>query len=372
MLKKSQYSICIIFYSIFSFIQVVSYDQTSYPNFPLCTQTQSITFSTLYGTININEPVLIELLESQPLQRLKHVYQLGIWRYSHKDDNFTRYDHSLGVLALVRNKGGSLAEQVAALLHDVSHTVFSHVGAFFFVKDSKEMDEFQDNLHTWYIITTGLGDILKKHGFTVDDILPKNTEFTRLEQNLPQLCADRIDYNIRGALWDDLITPEQATEIINDLEFKDGTWYFTSQKSAHMLARASLNMTIVIWGSAENFVTAKWLTHALKRSAQLGIITKEDIYFSTDTAVWGKMLASKDSEILEDLHKITHSSDYFELNETCYDEIMKGKFRGLNPLVETELGYQHLLDINQEYVREYEEIQKSMLAGWHIHLLHNN
>jgi hypothetical protein len=369
MIKKLHYSLLFITWLTVPATTLVCYNPQEHPEFPLCTQTQSITLTTIYGALNITEPVLIELLESRPLQRLKEIYQLGIWRYSHKDDQFTRYDHSVGVLALVRLKGGSLREQIAALLHDVSHTVFSHVGAFFFVTDSKDMDEFQDNLHAWYIAKTGLADILKKHGFTVEDILPKHKEFKRLEQDLPQLCADRIDYNIRGAVWDDLITPEQATQIVRDLEFTDGTWYFTSPESARLLASASLDMTVGIWGSAENFVTAQWLTSALKRSAQLGIITKEDVYFGTDTAVWQKMLTSNDSEILEDLHKIMHSSDYFELNETWYDELMKGKFRGLNPLVKTEQGFQHLLEIDQEYVETYQTTKETMLAGWHVHFI---
>lgn len=348
---------------------ITGYDVRQHPACAVCTQTQSITLNTLYGSLYITEPVLIALIESQPLQRLKEVYQLGIWRYSHKDDQFTRYDHSLGVFALVRIQGGTLREQIAALLHDVSHTVFSHVGAFFFVTSSKEMDEFQDNLHAWYIAKTGLADILKKHGFTVEEILPKNKEFKRLEQDLPQLCADRIDYNIRGAIWDDLITPEQAKQIINDLHFTDGTWYFTSQESARLLANASLTMTIGIWGSAENFVTGKWLAAALKRSAWLGVISKDDVYFSTDTAVWNKMLASNDPEILELLYKITHSWEYFELNETYYDELIKGKFRGLNPLVKTEQGYQHLLDIDQEYVEKYYAAQEIILTGWHVRMI---
>jgi len=46
----------------------------------------------------------------------------------------TRFDHSVGVMLLIRKLGAGsspasalLKEQVAALLHDVSHTAFSHV-----------------------------------------------------------------------------------------------------------------------------------------------------------------------------------------------------------------------------------------------------
>lgn len=347
---------------------LLPYQQQEHPDFPIFTQTESITLNTLYGKIHITEPALIELIESQPLQRLKEIYQLGIWRYSVKDDHFTRYDHSIGVFTLVRIKGGTLREQIAALLHDVSHTAFSHVGAFFFVDDNKEMDAFQDNLHEWYIHATGISDILKKHGFPVDKVSPKDPAFKRLEQDLPHLCADRIDYNIRGALWNDLITPEQAISIINDLQFTDGFWYFNTRESALLLAHASLNMTVTMWGSAENFATGQWLAQALKRAASLGIITKNDLYFSTDTIVWKKMMDSNDAEILNNLNKIKDCYNHFELDDTNYTTFTKGKFRGLNPVVKTERGYYNLLDIDQNYAYEYQTAQKTLESGWHIRL----
>src|SRR5690242_7788429 len=91
-----------------------------------------VELQTIYGTFEIQEPVIIDLLESQAMQRLKKINQHGINDVVNPEYAFSRYDHSVGVFILTRMFGGSLEEQVAALLHDVSHTVFSHVGDLIF------------------------------------------------------------------------------------------------------------------------------------------------------------------------------------------------------------------------------------------------
>src|SRR5262245_37777798 len=81
----------------------------------------------IYGEVNITEPVLAVLLDTAVMQRLKGIMQHGISGLIGLTTPITRYEHSLGAMLLVQRLGGSLAEQIAALLHDTSHTAFSHV-----------------------------------------------------------------------------------------------------------------------------------------------------------------------------------------------------------------------------------------------------
>jgi uncharacterized protein len=329
-----------------------------------------LTLTTLYGSFTITEPVLLDLLESTPMQRLKEIRQLGIWNYAIKPDNFNRYDHSVGVFTLVRKTGGSLKEQIAALLHDVSHTVFSHVGAFFFVNDAQQMDQFQDNAHEWYLQVSGLADILKKHGYTIEEVVPKNSEFQRLEQELPNLCADRIDYNIRGALWDDLITAEEAQSIIDALRFKDGTWYFSNLASAKKFAEQSLIMTKNIWASAENFVTGILLANALHHATTNGIITENDVWFSTDTAVWNKLKNSLHAEIINRIIEIEHCHKFFIIDEQNYTHIFSRKFRGLDPLIKTEKGLQYLSVLDNQFAQKYQDTKNEIAQPLYVKIWH--
>src|SRR3990167_3900982 len=81
----------------------------------------------VYGNFQINEPVILELLKSKLVLRLKGISQFGVPDKYHYIKGFSRYEHSVGVMILLRILGASLEEQVAGLLHDVSHTAFSHI-----------------------------------------------------------------------------------------------------------------------------------------------------------------------------------------------------------------------------------------------------
>lgn len=326
--------------------------------------------TTLYGSFDITEPILIELLESMPMKRLKEIRQLGVWNYAIKPDNFNRYDHSLGVFTLVRKFGGSLKEQIAALLHDVSHTVFSHVGAFFFVTDAQKMDQYQDNMHEWYLHASGLDKILARYGYTIENILPHDPSFKRLEQELPNLCADRIDYNIRGALWDELITTAEAEMIIDALHFQDGIWYFNNLIAAQLLAQQSLTMTKNIWGSAENFVSGTLLADALREAAHLGIITTDDVHFSTDIAIWDKLMTCNNLYIAQTIFEIEHCHDFFVLDKKKYTHCFARKFRGLDPLVQTENGLRHVSQLSIEYAHTYHALQEECSKPLYIRITH--
>ncbi len=121
---------------------------------------------TFYGTIEVSEPVLLEIIESKPMQRLKGVHQYGISYYTTHREEYNRFDHSVGVFAILRLKGASLHEQIAGLLHDVSHTVFSHAGDYVY-NPTTPQESYQDDIHSWFLQKYGIGEILKKHGVTI-------------------------------------------------------------------------------------------------------------------------------------------------------------------------------------------------------------
>jgi len=95
----------------------------------------------VYGEVQIDNPVLIELMHSAPLQRLKRINQAGVAQYVLPRKNITRYEHCVGVMILLKRLGASLEEQIAGLLHDVPHTAFSHVIDFVFASERHDYHE---------------------------------------------------------------------------------------------------------------------------------------------------------------------------------------------------------------------------------------
>lgn len=90
----------------------------------------------LYGEFEVDQ-VVEELILSKSVQRLKGIHQTGASYLVNKEWNVTRFDHSVGVMLLVKKLGGSVEEQIAGLLHDVSHTAFSHVVDYVLIIEMK-------------------------------------------------------------------------------------------------------------------------------------------------------------------------------------------------------------------------------------------
>ena len=80
----------------------------------------------LYGEYYIDD-VIYEIMETKVFKRLENIYQSGGGYLVNKSWNVTRQEHSIGTMILSLKFNGSLEEQIKALLHDISHTAFSHV-----------------------------------------------------------------------------------------------------------------------------------------------------------------------------------------------------------------------------------------------------
>lgn len=116
----------------------------------------------IYSCSPINEPVLIDLLQTRAMQRLQGVYQHGVTAILGITQPVTRYEHSLGVWHLVKRFGGSLEEQITALIHDVSHSVFSHV--IDYLADGRQITNFHDEYKEFYVAGTELPEVLGRYG----------------------------------------------------------------------------------------------------------------------------------------------------------------------------------------------------------------
>ncbi|MEH6979544.1 HD domain-containing protein, partial [Bacillus pseudomycoides] len=147
----------------------------------------------IYGEFEVDK-VLEELILSKPVQRLKGVHQAGASYLINEKWNVTRFDHSVGVMLLIKKLGGSVEEQIAGLLHDISHTAFSHVIDFVF--DNKDED-YHEKIYSTVIKNSEIPGILAKYDYNYEDILFDDSKWTLLEQSAPDLCADRVDYTLR-------------------------------------------------------------------------------------------------------------------------------------------------------------------------------
>lgn len=172
----------------------------------------------IHGTHVLTEPVLLSLLASEPLRRLAGVHQHGVTGLVGLTPPVTRLEHSIGAALLVRRVGGSLEEQVAALLHDVSHTVLSHVVDAAFPKGPR--GSFHEDNKARYVATTALPSLLEEHGFDThggsEGVLDEEG-YPLVEQPAPRLCADRLDYGLRDAVAFGKLSLQHARAVVDNL-----------------------------------------------------------------------------------------------------------------------------------------------------------
>lgn len=227
----------------------------------------------LYGKNEIDSPVLQELIESPTIQRLKGIGQLGVPDKYYHLTGYSRYEHSVGVMLLLKRLGAGEEEQIAGLLHDASHTAFSHVFDTLIGTEAKE--NFQDLNHLDRLCRTELGTLLMKYGYSLE-VVSDHDRFSLLEQPAPEICADRIDYASRE------FQESTARTCIDGLRVMDGRIVFTEQATARLFADHFLERQRVNWGGAEAVNRYLCFAEALRYALDAGCISLGD--FDQDDA----------------------------------------------------------------------------------------
>lgn len=107
----------------------------------------------VYGRVEIREPLVLELIESPCFQRLKGIDQVGYPPLYYNPRNLplkklahSRFEHSLGVFILLKKFKASFLEQIAGLIHDLSHGVFSHCLDYVLNGGSEKDQNLQDKI----------------------------------------------------------------------------------------------------------------------------------------------------------------------------------------------------------------------------------
>jgi uncharacterized protein len=277
----------------------------------------------IYGVFEI-ESVLQELIRTSPIQRLKGIHQGGASYLVNPRWNVTRYEHSIGVMLLIRRLGGSLEEQIAGLLHDVSHTAFSHVIDFVLENES---ENFHEEIFEETIQRSDISRVLKNHGYSIDQIV--NGDYPLLEQPLPLLCADRIDYTLRDLFQYGYITKEEADSFLKSLSVRENTICIEGIDQAEWFVETYYKEVQDFFMNPLNVYGYDRLIKLLKEALRSNVITIND-FMLEDEEVLQKIKASRAVGLLSG-YKAVVSPVKLEENDKSYDIHLKGKPRLIDP-----------------------------------------
>jgi len=255
----------------------------------------------VYGEAAITDPALLELIACPTFQRLEGVRQAGPSAIAFAFKNVTRYEHSLGVHLLLGHLGADRQEQVAGLLHDVSHTAFSH--AVDFLVTSEEQDH-HESLKPVMLNRPDIAAGVARLGFAPSDFYD-DTRYPLLERPLPLLCADRLDYFLRDGRACGVLSSDQVARILDHLTVIESTIAVTNLAVAREAASLFEEMNRHWWASPTEAFIYNEFADALREGFRLGVISDDDL-LSEDASVLAKLDAASSPLITEKLARIRH------------------------------------------------------------------
>ena len=281
----------------------------------------------IFGLTEITEPVIVDLIKSKIFQRLKKLYNHSMSYYIWpKGNELTRFQHSIGVYLILRMMGADTKEQIAGLLHDVSHTALSHVADFAFGDPRRQT--YQDNIHRAIISQSEVPSILKRYGFRVSDISDER-KFTLLDRPLPNLCADRVDYFLRITLNFGELESGNIKKLLSSLKIYRGRMVLDDKSIACWIARKFMWANKHIWASPESVFICHVTGQAMKIALAKKEISREDL-FMTDALFLRKLRGIKDAEVQEKLKYLKPTIKVREVKKD-YDFHVYYKVRYLDP-----------------------------------------
>lgn len=281
----------------------------------------------VYGNFII-EPLLEELINTKVVQRLKYINQSGASYLVNPKWNVTRYDHSVGTMLFIRIMGGCIEEQIAGLLHDISHTAFSHVVDF--ALDNKNED-YHEKVFEEVIESSEIPTLLKKYGYEYKDIIENESKWTILEKSAPKLCGDRIDYTLRDMLNCGVISNEDIKEFIFSLKIVNGEVMITSIEMAEWFVGLYYKEVIGFFMDPLSVYANDRLSKAIKISLNINEITFSDL-LKTDEEVFNILKNSKSEEIITLINELNHNVRVIESEEE-YDIYQLNKLRTIDPSI---------------------------------------
>lgn len=302
----------------------------------------------IYGAHDITQDVIIDIIHTSAFERLVGIEQAGYFDVYFPGTKHSRFEHSIGCYLLLKKFGASLEEQIAGLIHDMSHTAFSHTADYVFAQGRGADHNYQDDIFVDFMQKTDVPQILEQYGYDVNRIL-NESNFPLQETQLPELCADRIDYSLRGATIYGVANKDIVTNILGHLHIVDQKWVFDNYDSARQYAEIFKKLNDIYYSCVEagaTFLrTSRWIKYALKNN----YIIHNDL-FTTDDAVITQINAhiGKDDELQKLWDEMNNAEIVLGTKDTRGEKVVV-KSRIIDPLFMTDSGMQKLSQKSQQW-----------------------
>ena len=283
----------------------------------------------LYGSFEV-ESVIEELISTKAVQRLKNIHMAGPAYLANPLWNETRYEHSIGVMLLIRKLGGSIEEQIAGLLHDISHTAFSHtVDIAMRIKE----ENYHELIKEKVIEQSDIVMILEKYGFISDTILFDDSKFFLLEKELPSLCADRLDYTLREVHRYFDVDLEEIHNFINSLVIKENEICVDTIMQAEWFVEMYNKIVLDFFYDPLNVISNTIMSDVISYAIKHDIFGEDELLLD-DYQLYDVLSQTKDEFIDAQLNRFNHPFKFKIVTKNDkYTMHLKTKPRIIDPMV---------------------------------------
>lgn len=275
----------------------------------------------LYGEYYVDD-VIYEIINTKIFKRLKNIYQSGGGYLVNDLWNVNRQEHSIGTMILSLKFGGNIEEQIRALLHDISHTAFSHVIDYIL---KNENEDYHEKIQKNFLNDEELLSILRKYNLNIKRIMLKNYSF--LDDELPELSFDRIDYTLRDLFRQKRISHKDVKEIVNNLVVYQNKLCFNSLEIGKWFQKLYFQEVVEYFQDPLNTYINTMLSNLLASALNEKIIQLQDFNF-TDEYIIKKINSSSKKKELEDIINKKKFDEFLLLEEK-----IKVKKRYIDPYI---------------------------------------
>lgn len=193
---------------------------------------------------------------------------------------YCRYDHCLGVAAIVWHFTGSREAALAGLVHDMATPVFSHVVDFLY-GDAMTQERTEEGTLERIQADPVLGQLLTRWKIPPEALYP--TEQHPIADNpSPQLAADRLEYTLHNGVDYGICTPAEAAALYEDLTVGENEkgqpeLMFRSREAAMGFSRVSLACS-GIYVAPEDRYAMEVLSNLLSSALRQEVLEEKDLH----------------------------------------------------------------------------------------------
>ncbi len=225
-----------------------------------------------------------KVIQNNGMQRLKKVHQNGADFLVNPDMDTSRFEHSLGVAILCKKFGCSEEEVVAAIVHDISHTAFSHLADQIYRRQDQT---YHEDHHEKFIENYSLDELVEEYGYDPEYIFDEEN-FSVLERDRPDICADRLDYTLRDLFKYGAIDRNDVDEVLEGLDVEDEVIVANDEETAHRIMDLFMILNKEVFFNEQHEAASMLMVELLEKGMEKGVIKEEDL-FKNDEQVLKKL-----------------------------------------------------------------------------------